>query len=42
MKSRTDASREPYGTEDLMESLEEGMAYVPPISPTPEEEGKEP
>ncbi len=29
---------EPYGTEDIVESLEEGTDYVPPISPTPEEE----
>jgi DnaK suppressor protein len=29
---------EPYGTEDIVESLEEGIDYVPPISPTPEEE----
>ncbi len=30
--------REPYSTEDIVESLEEGIEYVPPISPTPEEE----
>ena len=30
--------REPYGTEDIVESLEEGIEYVPPVSPTPEEE----
>jgi DnaK suppressor protein len=29
---------EPSGTEDIVESLEEGINYVPPISPTPEEE----
>ncbi|MBI3301298.1 MAG: TraR/DksA family transcriptional regulator [Deltaproteobacteria bacterium] len=29
---------EPSGTEDIVESLEEGIDYVPPISPTPEEE----
>ena len=28
----------PYGTEDIVESLEEGTEYVPPIRPTPEEE----
>lgn len=30
--------QEPYGTEDIVESLEEGIDYVPPIKPTPEEE----
>jgi RNA polymerase-binding protein DksA len=30
--------REPYGTEDIVESLEEGVDYVPPVNPTPEEE----
>jgi RNA polymerase-binding protein DksA len=30
--------REPYGTEDIVESVEEGIEYVPPVSPTPEEE----
>jgi DnaK suppressor protein len=30
--------REPYGTEDIVESEEEGIDYVPPMSPTPEEE----
>jgi RNA polymerase-binding transcription factor DksA len=30
--------REPYGTEDVVESVEEGIDYVPPISPGPEEE----
>lgn len=30
--------RESYGTEDIVESLEEGVDYVPPVSPTPEEE----
>jgi len=30
--------REPYGTEDIVESLEEGTDYVPPITPNPEEE----
>jgi RNA polymerase-binding protein DksA len=29
---------EPFGTEDIVESLEEGIDYVPPIRPTPEEE----
>lgn len=29
---------EPYGTEDIVESLEEGINYVPPVSPTPDEE----
>jgi len=29
---------EPSDTEDMVESLEEGVDYVPPISPTPEEE----
>ncbi len=29
---------EPSDTEDIVESLEEGVDYVPPISPTPEEE----
>lgn len=29
---------EPSDTEDIVESLEEGIDYVPPISPTPEEE----
>ncbi|MBI3304101.1 MAG: TraR/DksA C4-type zinc finger protein [Deltaproteobacteria bacterium] len=29
---------EPYDTEDIVESLEEGIDYVPPISPTPEGE----
>jgi DnaK suppressor protein len=29
---------EPSATEDIVESLEEGIDYVPPISPTPEEE----
>jgi len=29
---------QPYGTEDIVESLEEGIDYVPPVSPTPEEE----
>jgi RNA polymerase-binding protein DksA len=29
---------EPYGTEDIVESLEEGLDYVPPVSPTPDEE----
>lgn len=28
----------PYGTEDIVESLEEGTEYVPPMRPTPEEE----
>jgi hypothetical protein len=31
-------AREPYGTEDIIESEEEGVNYVPPISPTSEEE----
>jgi RNA polymerase-binding protein DksA len=30
--------REPSETEDIVESLEEGVEYVPPVSPTPEEE----
>ena len=30
--------REHYSTEDIVESLEEGVDYVPPISPGPEEE----
>jgi DnaK suppressor protein len=30
--------QEPYGTEDIVESLEEGLEYVPPVSPPPEEE----
>jgi hypothetical protein len=29
---------EPYGTEDIVESLEEGIDYVPPVSPTADEE----
>ncbi|MGE0823811.1 MAG: TraR/DksA family transcriptional regulator [Candidatus Binatia bacterium] len=29
---------EPYGTEDIVESLEEGTDYVPPVRPTPDEE----
>jgi RNA polymerase-binding protein DksA len=29
---------EPSDTEDIVESLEEGIDYVPPVSPTPEEE----
>ena len=29
---------EPSSTEDIVESLEEGIDYVPPISPTPKEE----
>jgi RNA polymerase-binding protein DksA len=29
---------EPYGTEDIVESSEEGIDYVSPIKPTPEEE----
>lgn len=29
---------EPYGTEDIVESTEEGRDYVPPMDPTPEEE----
>ena len=41
-KSREEAEpippREPYGTEDIVESLEEGKEYVPPINPSPEEE----
>ncbi len=41
-KARTEATplpgQEPYGTEDIVESLEEGIDYVPPIKPTPEEE----
>jgi DnaK suppressor protein len=32
------ARRESYGTEDIVESLEEGIEYIPPVSPTPEEE----
>jgi RNA polymerase-binding protein DksA len=28
---------EPYGTEDIVESSEEGTDYVPPVDPTPEE-----
>jgi DnaK suppressor protein len=31
-------ARESFGTEDIIESVEEGVDYVPPISPTPEEE----
>jgi DnaK suppressor protein len=30
--------REPYGTEDIVESIEEGVEYVPPIQPVPKEE----
>jgi DnaK suppressor protein len=30
--------REPYGTEDIIESMEEGVDYVPPIQPVPKEE----
>lgn len=30
--------RESHGTEDIVESLEEGVDYVPPVSPTPAEE----
>jgi len=30
--------REPYGTEDIIESVEEGIEYVPPIQPVPKEE----
>lgn len=30
--------REPYGTEDIIESMEEGVEYVPPIQPVPKEE----
>ncbi len=30
--------REPYGTEDIVESMEEGVDYVPPIQPVPKEE----
>lgn len=30
--------RESYGTEDIIESVEEGIDYVPPVRPTPEEE----
>lgn len=30
--------REPYGTEDIVESMEEGIDYVPPIRPVPKEE----
>jgi DnaK suppressor protein len=29
---------EPYGTEDIVESLEEGVDYVPPVTPPPDEE----
>jgi RNA polymerase-binding protein DksA len=29
---------EPYGTEDIVEALEEGVDYVPPTVPSPEEE----
>jgi RNA polymerase-binding protein DksA len=29
---------EPYGTENIVESLEEGLDYVPPVSPTADEE----
>lgn len=32
------SEREPYGTEDIVESMEEEVDYVPPVSPTPEEE----
>ena len=28
---------EPYGTEDLVEALEEGVDCVPPTAPSPEE-----
>lgn len=28
----------PYGTEDIVESLEEGLDYTPPVSPTADEE----
>jgi hypothetical protein len=29
---------EPYGTENIVESLEEDLDYVPPVSPTADEE----
>jgi hypothetical protein len=29
---------EPVGTEDVVESTEDGLAYVPPDRPPPEEE----
>jgi hypothetical protein len=28
----------PYGTEDIVEILEEGVDYAPPVAPSPEEE----